>query len=227
MEENFRVPRPTSETLDHSTNPSWRVFRIMAEFVDGFQFLTHFKKSVSIFGSAQLTPDSDHYKDAQRLARMLGEVGFTIITGGGPGIMEAANRGGSEAQVPSVGLNIQLPMEQRTNPFVNRAIGFHYFFTRKVMLSASSQAYVFFPGGLGTLNEFFEITTLIQTNKIERTPVVIIGKDYWAPLFEWLKKATTQQHRMMKEADLSIWQMVDTVEEAFEIVKNSGERGLF
>ena len=222
----FKCP-PSSGSFDFATNPSWRIFRIMAEFIDGFEFLSKFDKSVTFWGSARLTPESHHYNDAQKLAELLAKDGFSIVTGGGPGIMEAANRGAALAKGDSVGLNIQLPTEQRTNPFVKRGMGFHYFFTRKVMLSAASQAYVYFPGGFGTLDEFFEIATLIQTKKMERVPMIAMGSHYWAPLFEWLKKEAIKDHALIDEADLNIWHLTDSVEEAFEIIKKSKPRVQF
>lgn len=224
-EENFsRCPTPTSGPFDFEGNPSWRIFRIMAEFIDGFEFLSKLKRSVTFFGSARLPAESEHYKVAEHLAGMLADKGFTIVTGGGGGIMEAANRGAALANGQSIGLNIQLPMEQRTNAFVKRAIGFHYFFTRKVMLSAASDAYIFFPGGLGTLDEFFEIITLIQTGKMEHIPVVAIGKDYWEPLFAWLRKETLELHQLVSPEDFSIWRLVDSAEEAFDIIKDAKDR---
>ena len=151
----------------------------------------------------------------------------TTVTGGGPGIMEAANKGAHEAGGASVGLNIQLPMEQRVNPFVNKARGFHYFFTRKVMLAASAQAYVYFPGGFGTQDELFEILTLIQTKKSEQIPVVLVGKEYWGGLFEWVRKTMFEEYETISREDMDLFKIVDTAEEAFELVKCSTERTFF
>ncbi|MEK7500585.1 MAG: TIGR00730 family Rossman fold protein [Patescibacteria group bacterium] len=203
----------------------WRIFRIMAEFVDGFQFLFDFKKTVTFFGSARFQPSNPWYQEAEKLGRMLAEEGFTIITGGGPGIMEAGNKGAGEGRGESVGFNIQLEREQRVNPYVKSGIGMHYFFTRKVMLSYASWAYVFFPGGFGTLDEFFEIITLIQTQKINRhIPVVIVGKEFWAPLLNWLEEYVYHKVGGIDKEDMNIYTLVDTAEEAFEIVKRCKER---
>lgn len=199
----------------------------MAEFIDGFQFLADLKKEVSFFGSARFTEKNPHYKDALRLAQMLGKAGFTIVTGGGAGIMEAANRGAQESGAESVGLNIQLPKEQRINKYVKHGIGFHYFFTRKTMLSASAQAYVFFPGGFGTLDEVFELITLIQTKKMERIPIVLIGRDFWAPLLRWVEEQVFKRHHAIEKEDMKIYTLTDSVEEAYKIILKSKEREYF
>lgn len=209
---------------DFRRNFSWRIFRIMAEFIEGFQFLVDLKREVSIFGSTRFTSKNHHYKDAYRLAAMLGKEGFTIVTGGGPGIMEAANKGAYDTGAESVGLNIQLPREQRVNKYVKRAIGFNYFFTRKVMLSASAQAYVFFPGGFGTLDEFFELVMLIQTKKMQPIPLICVGKDYWGTLIGWIYNHVYKQHHAINREDMKIFTLVDNVEQAFEILKKSKER---
>ena len=206
---------------------TWRIFRIMSEFVEGFQFLSTTKREVSIFGSARLQPNSRWYKVAEDLGRLLGEDGFTVVTGGGPGIMEAANKGAFETGAPSVGLNIQLPSEQRTNPYVTRSHAFHYFFTRKVMLAASAQAYVYFPGGYGTLDELFEILTLIQTAKSEAVPVVLVGKEYWDGLVEWMDKVMYGQMDAINREDLRLFKVVDTAKEAYDIISQSDERTFF
>lgn len=201
----------------------WRIFRIMAEFIDGFHFIADFKKTVSIFGSTCFSSSNPYYQEARKLGKLLAKAGYAVITGGGPGIMEAANRGAFEAGGKSVGLNIQLPEGQRTNPYVKSPMGFHYFFTRKVMLSFASQAYIFFPGGFGTLDEFFEMVMLVQTKKFTRpVPIIAVGKEYWQPLFDWLKKEVYQKQKAIKKKDLEIFHLVDSAEEAFEIIKKSG-----
>lgn len=214
---------------DWRTSFHWRVFRIMSEFVDGFQFLADFKKTVTFFGSARFKEDNRWYMEAQKLGRLLSKQGFTIMTGGGPGIMEAANRGAVEGKKgSSVGLNIQLPYEQRINPYVRKPIGFHYFFTRKVMLSYSAQVYVFFPGGFGTLDEVFEILTLIQTRKIyEKIPVVLVGKDFWGNAEKFMKEYMVEKYQTIDSEDLDLYTIVDTAEEAFKIIKKSKPRSRF
>ncbi len=211
--------------LEKMSDLSWRIFRIMAEFIEGFQFLSNFKKEVSIFGSARLAPTSKWYKEAEKLGFMCAKAGYTVITGGGPGIMEAGNKGAFKAGGESVGINIQLPTEQRTNPYVGKSHAFYYFFTRKVMLAASAQAYIFFPGGFGTSDEFFEIITLIQTNKMENIPVVCVGREFWEPVLHLMNKM--KEMRTIEEKDSKIFTVVDSAEEAFKSIKNSKERDIF
>ncbi|MEA3248878.1 MAG: TIGR00730 family Rossman fold protein [Patescibacteria group bacterium] len=220
---DMRIP---SWYPDFRSVPSWRIFRIMAEFIEGFEFLADFKKEVTFFGSARTPEGNHHYEEARKLGRLLGEAGFTIITGGGPGIMEAGNRGATEAGAESIGLNIQLPREQRTNPYVKRGKGFYYFFTRKVMLSASAQAYVFFPGGFGTMDELAEMLMLIQTGKMSPIPIVLIGKEYWEGLTKWVVE-NMLTNGYIEEKDLGLFKVVETAEEAFEIIKDSPERPFF
>lgn len=199
----------------------------MAEFVEGFQFLSESSHEVTFFGSSRFKKGSRWYREAEGLAKKLAQCGFTIITGGGPGIMEAGNKGAKEGGGLSIGLNIQLPMEQRTNRYVTKGRGFHYFFTRKVMLAASAQAYVFFPGGFGTLDEFFEIITLIQTGKMQSIPVVCVGKEYWSGLVSWLEEVEVRRYKTINAEDLKLFHVVDSVEEAFKIVNTSKERSFF
>ena len=203
----------------------WRVFRILSEFVEGWQFLADFKKTVSFFGSARSPEGDKWYEEARKLGKMMAEVGFAVVTGGGPGIMEAGNRGAVEGGGKSVGLNIQLEMEQRINPYVSESTAFHYFFVRKVMLSFAARAYVFFPGGLGTLDEMFELITLIQTKKIsDKIPVVLMGKDYWGPIDELLKKQLYEKYQAIDKEDMNIYKIVDSAEEAFELIKDAPPR---
>ncbi len=221
------VPLPDhhQEEFDWKHDPNWRIFRIMAEFVDGFDFLAQFDKTVTFFGSARTKQDDKYYGLARDLASRLGGEGFAIITGGGPGIMEAGNEGAKAANVPSVGLNIELANEQRVNPYVTKALAFQHFFTRKVMLSFASQAYVFFPGGYGTLDEMFEIVTLIQTKKIQESiPVILFGKDYWGPLCNWMRESLLREHQAIDPSDLSIWTLTDEIDEAIQIIKQSPPR---
>lgn len=217
-------PMP-SELQSFAEDPNWRIFRIMAEFIEGFEFLDKLRGEVSIFGSARASTDDPFYQQAKKLGGLLAKGGFTVITGGGPGIMEAANWGAFDAGGESVGLDISLPTEQRRNQFVTKSIGFHYFFTRKVMLSAAAQAYVFFPGGFGTIDEMSEMVTLLQTGKIPRNvPVILFGKDFWQPLIDWVKVAMYDERRYISKDDLSLLQLVDTPEEAMKIIRNTHER---
>ena len=201
---------------------SWRIFRIMAEFVDGFHFAADLKKAVGIFGSSR-TPSKDHYyQEARKLTKLLAKAKFAVVTGGGPGIMEAANRGALEGKGESVGINIQLPGGERKNKYVKKALSFHYFFTRKVMFSFACRAYVFFPGGFGTLDEFFEMVTLVQTKKLPKSVLIIaVGKEYWGPLFDWLEKELYRKRKAINKKDLASFQLVDSAQEAFKIIKGS------
>lgn len=218
---------PLAESFVHSEletgdyRDTWRVFRIIAEMVEGYQFLGSFKNEITIFGSARTTEDSKYYEEARKLGFLLGKNKYTTITGGGPGIMEAANRGAYEAGGESVGLNIQLPFEQRINPYVKKSIAFFYFITRKVMLTSPSQAYVFFPGGFGTLDEFFEIVDMMELGFIPKIPIILVGSDYWQPLFAFLKENSVEKIHALEKKDLDICTIVDSADEAFEIIKNT------
>ena len=214
--------------VDFRDTAGWRIFRIMAEFVDGFQFLKDLKKEVTIFGSTRVPEGSRWYEEAREFGNLLAEAGFTVITGGGPGIMEAANRGAVEGKGESIGLNIQLPREQRMNAYVKRGMGFHYFFTRKVMLSASAQAYIFFPGGFGTMDEVTELVEMIQTKKMQRVPIILVGKEYWNGYLAWVEAAMLAgDHPFIDTEDLHIMHVVDSAGEAFAIVKETKERPYF
>ena len=197
----------------------WRIFKIMAEFIDGYHFLADLKKTVTVFGSTVFPETDEHYKKARKFGQLIAKQGYTMITGGGPGIMEAANRGAFESGAESVGINIELPEGQRMNVYVTKPIGFSYFFTRKVMMSFSSDAYIFFPGGFGTLDEFFEMVTLVQTKKLGRhVPIIVVGRDYWDPFFKWLKIEVYGRYGAVKKSDLDIINIVDTPEEAVKLV---------
>jgi len=226
---NLNVPArdlPTSDenSKDWRESFQWRTLRIFSEFVSGFQFLADFNNSrtVTIFGSAVTKEGEPYYEEAKKLGFMLAKGGYDVVTGGGPGIMEAANRGANEGGGESIGLNIQLPYEQRINPWVKKGIGFHYFFSRKVMLAYAAQAYIYFPGGFGTLDEAFEMATLIQTKKIShKIPVILVGKEFWTPLLKWMEESWYEKNHLLPKEDLSIITIVDSAEEAFEIVKST------
>lgn len=206
-----------SEMLQQNMN--WRIFRIMAEFVEGFDFLARYTKTVSIFGSARASFANPAYQEAKKLGYLLGKQGFAIITGGGPGIMEAGNWGAYEAGAPSVGLNIELLASERSNQYIKESRAFHHFFTRKVMLAAAAQAYIFFPGGFGTFDELFEIVTLIQTGKMDRrVPTILVGKAFWQPLIDWITQAAWDDNLYIDKQELDLLQLVDSAEEAYAIV---------
>jgi uncharacterized protein (TIGR00730 family) len=197
---------------------SWRLFRILAEFVEGFEVLPRVYPGVTIFGSARTKPDDPDYQKAEKLAELLVRAGFSVITGGGPGIMEAANKGASNAGGYSVGLNIRLPMEQEPNPYANIKLEFRYFFVRKVMLAKYSVAFVFFPGGFGTMDEMFEILTLVQTRKIRPVPIVLVDKQFWKPLINWFTKTLIPENKISPQ-DLEIFKVLDEPEEIVKYIK--------
>jgi uncharacterized protein (TIGR00730 family) len=196
-----------------SIEESWRIFRIMAEFVEAIEALSKLKNAVSIFGSARVTPDDPYYQKTEKLARRLAEKGFSVITGGGPGIMEAANKGASEAGGKSVGMNIRLPFEQKPNPYANISIDYKYFFIRKVMFVKYAMAYIIMPGGFGTMDELFEALTLIQTRRIKSFPVILMGSEYWKGLLDWLKKTMVRGGMILPE-DLDFIEIIDDPDEA-------------
>ena len=207
------------EVIDY--RDSWRIFRIVAEFVEGYQLLGKLKKEVTILGSARLPKDNKYYKIAEELGGLLGSSGFTVITGGGPGIMEAANKGASEVDGESVGLNIQLPHEQRVNDYVNISAAFYYFFSRKVMLTSPANAFVFFPGGFGTLDEFFEVVDNIELKQMADVPIVMVGKDYWQPVIDFLHKKSSTEIGSVSSKDIDKWTIVETAQEAYDIIKEA------
>ena len=196
------------EELETVSRDAWRIFRIMGEFVEGFEEMTKVGPAVSIFGSARVAPGDPQYETCVQTARLLGEAGLGIITGGGPGIMEAANRGAKEAGATSVGCNIELPFEQATNPYVDLSIDFRYFFIRKTMFVKYAQAFVIFPGGFGTMDELFESLTLIQTGKVRLFPVVLVGRDYWGGLVAWMRDRMAHEGKIA-ERDLDLLLLTD------------------
>src|SRR3989339_871085 len=222
---------------DFRSSFHWRIFKIIAEFVEGWEFLANLKKSVTIFGSAVCKEDSKWYQEAQKIGYLLAKEGFDVITGGGPGIMEASNRGAWEANEEtqnkddsignSIGLNIKLPNEQRINRYVDQSVAFNYFFTRKVMLSYYAQAYVYFPGGFGTMDEVFELLTLIQVKKIAKIPIIFVGKEFWIPMTTWIEEYLYEKFEAIDEEDLTLYRIVDTAEEAFGYIKDSPLRKNF
>ena len=199
---------------------SWRILKIMGEFVSGFEFLRRYGLAATFFGSARTTLPKEYYEDASKLAAGLVKMGFAIITGGGPGIMEAANKGAYESNGQSVGINIQLPTEQRVNPYVKESSAFHYFFTRKVMLSYASEIYIYYPGGFGTLDELFEMLTLVQTGKIGPMPIILVRKDFWQPLLNWIDSHLVEKFNTINPEDTNIFHVVDTAEEALILIED-------
>jgi uncharacterized protein (TIGR00730 family) len=204
---------------DMSSQESWRIFRIMAEFVEGYEVMAEVGPAVSVFGSARTTPSDPFYKQAEHTSRLLSEAGYAVITGGGPGIMEAANKGGYEIGGKSVGLNITLPQEQEANKYQTVSLDFHYFYARKVMFVKYASAFVCFPGGYGTLDEFFEVLTLIQTLKIEAFPIILYGTEFWSGLVDWMRR-TLIPHFIDGE-DIDIFRIVETPEEVVRLVRLS------
>ncbi len=213
----------TREAIHDEANK--RLSRINHEFVHGIDFLKTFPKSVSFFGSSRLGETDPAYKKAQSVAsKIVKELGFAIVTGGGPGIMEAGSRGAHDAGGRSLGLTIRLPMEQDSNPYLTDKVDFYYFFSRKVILSFSAEAYLFFPGGYGTLDEFFEIITLIQTNKIEKVPVVLVGVDFWKPIDEFIKNSLLAKYKTIGPNDPALYTVTDDEDKIIEIIKSSPGR---
>lgn len=200
---------------------SWRVFKIMSEFVEGFEAIRKYGLAASFFGTARCSFEDHFYKECTELAGRLAKQGFAVITGGSAGIMEAANKGAYEAGGASVGLNISLEDSQGMNKYLTDSYTFDHFFVRKMMLSFASEVYVFFPGGFGTMDEFFEMITLIQTGKIRRIPVVVYGREYWEPLIEYMREKFLEEHKAISPADLELFFLADNVDEAYDyIVKN-------
>lgn len=208
---------PQHDPVPFTRTDPWRVMRILSEFVEGFDALADVQQAVTIFGSARVSPEHPDYLAAVETARLLGEAGFTIITGGGPGIMEAGNKGARLAGARSIGLNIQLPFEQHVNPYVDLDIEFRYFFVRKTMLVKYAQAFVIFPGGFGTLDELFESMTLIQTGKIRNFPLVLFGRSYWQGLLDWARGTLLAQGKV-SAADVDLLYVTDSPAEVRDVI---------
>src|SRR6266436_3654356 len=209
---------PSADEFLHTD--TWRVFRIMGEFVQGFEDLAHIKNGVSVFGSARTPPDHPEYRAAQETGALLARAGCTVITGGGPGIMEAANRGAFEAGGASVGCNIELPHEQGSNPYLTLSLKFKYFFVRKMMFVKYSNAFIIFPGGFGTMDELFEALTLIQTRKIRNFPVVLYGSEYWFGMLDWIRGPVLGEGKI-SEHDLKLLHLADSPAQIVEIISRS------
>lgn len=206
---------------DIKINDSWAIFKIIAEFVEGYERMAKIGPCISVFGSARTKPDNPYYEMGVRVAELLAEGGYGVITGGGPGIMEAGNKGAQKGGGKSVGLNIDLPFEQNHNPYIDQEhnLEFDYFFVRKVMFVKYAQGFVVLPGGYGTLDELFEALTLIQTKKINKRPVVLIGKEYWTGLVDWLREVMLGKENNISPMDLDLFGIVDTAEEAYDYIE--------
>ena len=218
-----------SENWIEKSHDSWSVFKIMGELVEGYEKLSQLGPCVSIFGSARTKPDNEFYKETVEISESIVKLGLGVITGGGPGIMEAANKGAQKAGGVSVGLNIDLPHEQMPNPFIDsdKVIDFDYFFVRKVMFVRYAQAFVVMPGGFGTLDEFFEAVTLIQTHKIERFPVILYGSEFWSGCIEWIKNIVCKKFNNVSDYEMFLFEVVDSKNEIIEILKKFYDKKKF
>jgi hypothetical protein len=219
-EDKIRKAFASKDWNDIKASDSWQIFKIMSEFVEGFEKMSRIGPCVSIFGSARTKPENTYYKLAEDIAFKLTKEGYGVITGGGPGIMEAANKGAKAGGGKSVGLNIVLPFEQSSNPFVDndKNINFDYFFVRKTIFLKYSQGFIAMPGGFGTLDELFESITLIQTNKVAHFPIVLVGKKYWEGLLDWVKQTMLLEEHNISEKDLELFHIVDEADEAVAII---------
>ncbi len=213
-------------SFDYDNDPSWRIFRVMAEFVQGMTLLSRLEQTVTFFGSARLKPGHPYYEVAREIGRQVAEQGYTVVTGGGPGIMQAGNQGAYEAGGMSVGINIKLPFEQGTNKYVKESEYFDYFFIRKFMLDYSAQAYLFFPGGFGTLDELFTVLTLIQTGKMEQPvpPIVLVGRDFWGGLISWIEETLRDKLQTISPEDIDLFTVTDDIDEIMAIICEAEER---
>jgi uncharacterized protein (TIGR00730 family) len=216
----MRAKQGNKEWNGIKTNDSWAIFKIMGEFVKGYEKLSQIGPCVSLFGSARTKPDQKYYKLTERIAQKIVDHGYGVITGGGPGIMEAGNKGAHLAGGTSVGLNIDLPFEQHDNPYIDhdKSLDFDYFFVRKVMFVKYSQGFVVMPGGFGTLDELFEAITLIQTNKIDKFPIILVGTEYWGGLIEWIKNTLLEGFQNISDGDIDLVKLVDTEDEVIAIL---------
>lgn len=209
---------------DLKVGDTWRIFKILAEFIEGFEKLSRIDPAVTVFGSARVKEGDERYTLAREIGNKLAKEGITVLTGGGPGIMEAANRGANDAGGESVGLNIELPFEQHANPYVTKSITFDYFFVRKVMLVKYANAFVVLPGGFGTLDELYESITLIQTGKILPFPIILVGRDYWCGMVDWIHDRMLEDG-YISESDMSLFSVVDTADEVLTIITEFLESG--
>jgi hypothetical protein len=219
-EDKIRKAFADKDWNDIKASDSWQIFKIMSEFVEGFDKMSKIGPCVSIFGSARTKPDNKYYILAEEIAFKLTQQGYGVITGGGPGIMEAANKGARRGKGKSVGLNIELPFEQKPNDFIDRdkSIDFHYFFVRKTIFLKYSQGFIGMPGGFGTIDELFESLTLVQTHKIASFPVVLVGRDYWTGLVDWIKEIMHKRESNIHQEDLELFTIVDTADEAVKVI---------
>ena len=219
MDKQSRHQRPAPDPAGTSqlTRESWKIFQIMAEFVEGFERLAEIKPSVSIFGSARTAPDHPYYTLAEDIARALSDSGFSVVSGGGPGIMEAANKGAFAGRSPSIGLNIMLPHEQNSNPYQDIELNFRHFFSRKVMFVKYASAYVVLPGGFGTLDELAEILTLVQTGKSRRIPIILVHRPFWEGLIDWFRESLVREGTINPE-DLDLFRILDTPQEVVDAI---------
>lgn len=223
--EDQQLLSPSAGSRHFTETDTWRIFRIQGEFVEGFEALSRVGPAVSLFGSARTVPDDPYYEAARQTARLLAEAGLAVISGGGPGIMEAANRGAKEAGGQSVGLNIELPMEQTPNPYQTLALDFHYFFVRKMMFVKYSIAFAIFPGGFGTMDELFESLTLAQTDKIEHFPIVLYGSAFWGGMIDWMRDTMLTTGTISPE-DLDVFHVTDDPQDAARyIIDNCRRQG--
>ncbi len=221
IKKDFIIPANIEKDLKSRSN------RVSKELLKGLEAISRYPKSVTFFGSARLKPSNEYYQIAKNLASKVCQENFAVVTGGGPGIMQAANQGTFETCGYGIGFNIELPFEQVINPYVTHGVNFHYFFTRKVSMTFSSEVYVYFPGGFGTLDELFEIVTLIQTKKIPKVPVILIGKEFWQPLLDYAENTLLNTFNTISKADLKIFTLTDDVDEALKIIKKAKMRKEF